>query len=68
MRQIDIMMDHKKKECEAEVRGLELRLQAVEHELRSSRRVGEQRVVEVPAPSVQINAISIETSVEVWNN
>ena len=41
---------------EAEVRGLEQRLQAGEHELWSARRLGEQRVVEVPAPSVRINA------------
>ncbi|XP_056459863.1 centrosomal protein of 63 kDa isoform X2 [Gadus chalcogrammus] len=47
MRQIDIMMDQRKGEWEAEVRGLEQRLQAGEHELRSARRLGEQRVVEM---------------------
>ncbi|XP_059923230.1 centrosomal protein of 63 kDa isoform X2 [Gadus macrocephalus] len=47
MRQIDIMMDQRKREWEAEVRGLEQRLQAGEHELRLARRLGEQRVVEM---------------------
>ncbi|XP_030228084.1 centrosomal protein of 63 kDa isoform X3 [Gadus morhua] len=47
MRQIDIMMDQRKREWEAEVRGLEQRLQAGEHELWSARRLGEQRVVEM---------------------
>ncbi|CAL8252376.1 unnamed protein product [Merluccius merluccius] len=47
MRQIDIMMDQKKRVWEAEVRALELRLQAGEQELRAARRLGEQRDVEM---------------------
>uniref|UniRef100_A0A8C4ZVD2 CEP63/Deup1 N-terminal domain-containing protein n=1 Tax=Gadus morhua TaxID=8049 RepID=A0A8C4ZVD2_GADMO len=44
MRQIDIMMDQRKREWEAEVRGLEQRLQAGEHELWSARRLGEAKL------------------------
>ncbi|CAL8273280.1 unnamed protein product [Arctogadus glacialis] len=47
MRQIDIMMDQRKGEWEAEARGLQQRLQAGEHELWSARRLGEQRGVEM---------------------
>ncbi|CAL8309988.1 unnamed protein product [Lota lota] len=47
MRQIDIMMDQKKREWEAEVRALELRLQTGEQQLQSARRLGEQSDVEM---------------------
>lgn len=47
MRQIDIMINHQKREWEAELKATELRLKAAEEELSTSRDLAERRDLEV---------------------
>lgn len=47
MRQIDIMINHQKREWEAEMRTLELRVKSGEEELQSSKNIIERRDLEV---------------------
>ncbi|XP_072246202.1 centrosomal protein of 63 kDa [Leuresthes tenuis] len=47
MRQIDIMINHQKKEWEAEIRALELRLKSGEEELSTSKNIIERRDLEI---------------------
>ncbi|XP_041862798.1 centrosomal protein of 63 kDa [Melanotaenia boesemani] len=47
MRQIDIMINHQKREWEAEIQALELKLKSGEHELLTSKNVIERRDLEI---------------------
>lgn len=47
MRQIDIMIHHQKKEWEAELQAMELRLKSAEEERMTSRNLVERRDLEV---------------------
>lgn len=54
MRQIDLMISHQKREWEAEVRALDMRLKSTEEELLASRATIERRELEVKQTDVDM--------------
>ncbi|RVE73878.1 hypothetical protein OJAV_G00035710 [Oryzias javanicus] len=59
MRQIDIMINHQKKEWEAELRALDLRLRSTEEELLTSRSIIERRDLEIGLLHKQLEEVQI---------
>ncbi|XP_024114945.1 centrosomal protein of 63 kDa isoform X5 [Oryzias melastigma] len=59
MRQIDIMINHQKKEWEAEIRALDMRLRSTEEELLTSRSIIERRDLEIGLLHKQLEEVQI---------
>uniref|UniRef100_A0A3P9HEK5 Uncharacterized protein n=1 Tax=Oryzias latipes TaxID=8090 RepID=A0A3P9HEK5_ORYLA len=59
MRQIDLMISHQKKEWEAEVRALDLRLKSTQQELLASRAIIERRELEIGLLHKQLEDVQV---------